>query len=129
MRRCNSPVLVDDSQMFGGLLAQNYAALPKGIHVFGDHAGFVGAGASYATGYALADPNSSVWCTLGDHGLLNGIKALYCAAEQRVRVVFVVCNDGGSVSLKTQLEALRQTGSVGDVLSRSQLLSNATSIS
>jgi acetolactate synthase-1/2/3 large subunit len=103
MRTFDPVVLIDDSQMFGGVLARNYDAFPDHLRVFGDHSGFVGAGAAHAVGYALADPRVSVWCTLGDYAFLNGARALYAAAEQRARVIFVVGNNGGSVSLETQL--------------------------
>jgi acetolactate synthase-1/2/3 large subunit len=99
-----APVLVDDSQMFGGLLAESYGSLPHGIRVFGDLGGFVGAGLGYAVGVALSD-RGRVWCTVGDQGFLNGFQALASAAEQETSLSVVLCNNGGSVSLAKQINS------------------------
>ncbi|MBO3741955.1 DUF4915 domain-containing protein [Actinoplanes flavus] len=94
--------LVDDSQMFGGLLAEVYDLLPSGVRVFGDHGGFVGGGTATATGLAAGENGVRVICTLGDQGLTNGIQGLVAAVQDNVPVTFVVCNNGGSVSLRKQ---------------------------
>jgi len=96
------PIIVDDSQMFGGVIEENYRSLPEHTRVLGDHGGFVGAGIAYAAGYALADPRGSMWCLLGDFGYLNGLKGLYAAVEHSLNIVFVVCNNGGAISLGKQ---------------------------
>src|SRR5262249_34484651 len=62
------PVVVDDSQMFGGLLARNYQPLPETVKVFGSHGGFVGGGLATAVGLATAHPELHVLATLGDQG-------------------------------------------------------------
>ncbi|MEV1003755.1 thiamine pyrophosphate-binding protein [Nonomuraea sp. NPDC050202] len=96
------PVLVDDSQMFGGLLSEHYDDLPPGLRVFGGHGGFVGGGLSYAVGLAIADPRAQVLCTLGDQGFTNSFQGLVAAVQERAPVLFVVCNNGRSVSLTKQ---------------------------
>ncbi|MGI5212757.1 thiamine pyrophosphate-binding protein [Plantactinospora sp. CA-290183] len=96
------PVLVDDSQMFGGLLAEDYDELPKGLRVLGGHGAFVGSGLSYATGLAIADDGVRVMCTLGDQAFVNSFQGLVAAVQERARVLYVVCNNGESVSLKKQ---------------------------
>ncbi len=101
------PVLVDDSQMLGGVVAEWYDELPASTRVVGDHGGFVGAGIAYATGLALADPSAAVVCTLGDQGLVNGLQGLVAAGQERAPAVYVVCNNGGSVSLLKQARAAR----------------------
>lgn len=98
-------VLVDDSQMFGGLLSEHYDELPLGLRVFGDHGGFVGGGIAQATGLALANPQVRVMCTLGDEGFTNGFQGLVSAVQEGARVLLVVCNNGGSVSLLKQAAA------------------------
>ncbi|MFE5239598.1 MULTISPECIES: thiamine pyrophosphate-binding protein [unclassified Streptomyces] len=96
------PVLVDDSQMFGGLIAEHYDLLPKGLRVFGGHGAFVGSGLSYATGLAIGDHGARVMCTLGDQAFTNSFQGLVSAMEQKARVLYVVCNNGESVSLQKQ---------------------------
>jgi acetolactate synthase-1/2/3 large subunit len=99
------PVLVDDSQMFGGLLSEWYEDLPAGLRVFGGHGGFVGGGLASAVGLAVANPDVRVMCTLGDQGFTNAIQGLVAAVQERVRIIFVICNNGESVSLRKQANA------------------------
>jgi acetolactate synthase I/II/III large subunit len=97
-----SPVLVDDSQMFGGLLSEDYDRFPTRLRIFGSHGGFVGCGIGYATGLAIGDPGVTVVCALGDQGFTNGLQGLVAAGHEQARVTFLVCNNGGSVSLRKQ---------------------------
>ncbi|HEY2575555.1 MAG TPA: thiamine pyrophosphate-binding protein [Streptosporangiaceae bacterium] len=99
------PVLVDDSQMLGGLLAEYYDELPEGLRVFGGHGAFVGAGLGYATGLAIAHDDVRVLCTLGDQAFTNSFQGLVAAVQEQTRIMFVVCNNGESVSLKKQARA------------------------
>jgi len=99
------PVLVDDSQMFGGIISERYDLLPKDIRVFGSHGGFVGSGVSVATGIAIVERDCSVVCTLGDQGFTNSIQGLICAIEQEAPITYIVCNNGMSVSLTKQANA------------------------
>lgn len=101
----SNPVLVDDSQMFGGLLSESYDEFPRGLRVFGGHGGFVGGGLSLATGLAIARPDVQVMCTLGDQAFTNSFQGLVAALQQRAKILYVVCNNGESVSLKKQAAA------------------------
>jgi acetolactate synthase I/II/III large subunit len=101
----SNPVLVDDSQMFGGLLSEDYDEFPSGLRVFGGHGGFVGGGIPLATGLALADPTRDVLCTLGDQAFTNSFQGLVAAVQQRARITYLVCNNGRSVSLTKQAAA------------------------
>lgn len=108
LHKVNNPVLVDDSQMFGGLVSEYYQELPLNLRVFGDHGGFIGSGIGYATGLAIAEPSVRVFCLLGDQGFTNGFQGLIAAVQERARVIFIVCNNGGSVSLLKQSLALQE---------------------
>ncbi len=99
------PILVDDGQMFGGLLAESHDRFPADLRIFGGHGGFVGSGISYATGLALARDDAHVLCSLGDQAFGNGFQGLVAAVEQCAPVVFALCNNGGSVSLLKQARA------------------------
>jgi acetolactate synthase I/II/III large subunit len=105
LRSWSQPVLVDDSQMFGGLLSDWYDVFPAGLRVVGGHGGFVGCGMSYAVGLAIGHPSMRVMCTLGDQGFTNAYQALVAAQQQRAQVLFVVCNNGEAVSLRKQATA------------------------
>ncbi len=102
LARATRPTIIDDSQMFGGLIANNYDLVPPGVRVFGSHGGFVGGGLATAIGVALADPDGTVLCTVGDQGLTNGVQALAVAGERQVPLLVIVCNNGASVSLNKQ---------------------------
>lgn len=97
-----SPVLVDDSQMLGGLVAERYDLLPEGLRIFGGHGGFVGGGLAQATGLAISEPATRVMCLLGDQGFTNSFQGLVTAVQQQTRVIFIVCNNGRSISLNKQ---------------------------
>ncbi len=99
------PVLVDDSQMFGGMLSDDYDQFPSNIRVFGGHGGFVGCGIPLATGLAITEPTAQVMCTLGDQAFTNSLQGLIATIQQRARVTFLVCNNGRSVSLNKQAGA------------------------
>jgi acetolactate synthase-1/2/3 large subunit len=101
-RSGRQPVLVDDSQMFGGLLAEEYDEFPAGLRVFGGHGGFVGSGITIATGLALGEPSVKVFCCLGDQGFTNSMQGLVAAVQESAPVTFLLCNNGGAVSLRKQ---------------------------
>jgi len=102
MGRHDRPVLLDDSQMFGGMLAEEYDLLPPGMRVFGGHGGFVGSGIPIATGLAIGEPSARVLCCLGDQGFTNSMQGLVAAVQESAPVIFLVCNNGGAVSLRKQ---------------------------
>lgn len=97
------PVLVDDSQMFGGLLAQHYNLFPKKLRVFGDHGGFIGGGMALATGLARCDSAITVFCTIGDQSFTNAIQALASMVQELAPAIYIICNNGRSVSLAKQM--------------------------
>jgi beta-phosphoglucomutase-like phosphatase (HAD superfamily) len=100
-RMAGSVVLVDDSQMLGGLIAEEYDELPPWLRVFGDHGAFVGSGIAQSTGLAMTG-DSRVLCCLGDQGFTNGVQGLVAAVQEHAPVTFLVCNNGGAVSLRKQ---------------------------
>ncbi|KKS90019.1 MAG: Acetolactate synthase large subunit [Microgenomates group bacterium GW2011_GWC1_43_11] len=97
------PILVDDSQMFGGLLSQYYDLFPKKLRVFGDHGAFIGGGMAYAAGLAYSNTEANVFCTIGDQSFTNAFQALAFISQEQVPVVYIICNNGKSVSLMKQI--------------------------
>ncbi|MBI5122565.1 thiamine pyrophosphate-binding protein [Candidatus Roizmanbacteria bacterium] len=102
------PVLVDDSQMFGGVLAENYSSFPHNLRVFGDHGAFVGGGLSLATGIARCNDFVTVFCTLGDQGFTNALQGLISSVQEKTHIIYIVCNNGKSVSLLKQMKSQDQ---------------------
>ncbi len=94
-------VVVDDSQMLGGLMAQA-APEVRGLLLVGSHGGFVGGGMATAAGMALANPERPILCTVGDHGFTNALQAMASLSGRFARLVYVVCNNRRSVSLRKQ---------------------------
>lgn len=102
-KQVKKPVLIDDSQMFGGILIENYDKYPTNLRVFGDHGAFIGGGMAYAAGLALSSYQEySVFCSLGDQSFVNGLQSLVCVGENKIKVIYIVCNNGKSVSLFKQ---------------------------
>lgn len=99
------PVLVDDSQMFGGVLAESYSSFPHKLRVFGDHGAFVGGGLPLATGIARCNNSVTVFCTLGDQGFTNALQGLVSAVQENTHIIYIVCNNGKSVSLLKQMKS------------------------
>lgn len=100
--KVDQPILVDDSQMFGGLLSEGYDKFPEKLRVFGDHGAFVGAGIAYSAGLAFSSDKYTVFCALGDQALTNGLQGLIPVMQENIKVIYLVCNNKESVSLIKQ---------------------------
>ncbi len=46
--------------------------------------------------------NSSIYILLGDQAFTNGFQGLVCAKDMNLKVVYIICNNGRSVSLTKQ---------------------------
>lgn len=99
-----NPLLVDDSQMFGGLIFESYDKFKDNLRVFGDHGAFIGGGISLAAGLAICNQkNHTIFCTLGDQSFTNAIQGLISVVQEKVKIIYIVCNNGKSVSLSKQI--------------------------
>lgn len=72
---------------------------------FGNISGGIGWGIAAAVGVQLAQPSRRVVAILGDGSAMYSIQALWGAANQKLPVIFVVCNNGGYRILKQRLKA------------------------
>jgi benzoylformate decarboxylase len=72
---------------------------------FGNISGGIGWGIAAAVGVQLAQPERPVVAILGDGSAMYSIQALWSAANQKLPVVFVICNNGGYRILKQRLKA------------------------
>ena len=67
--------------------------------------GGIGWGISAAVGIQLAQPERRVVAILGDGSAMYSIQALWSAANQKLPVIFVICNNGGYRIIKQRLKA------------------------
>ena len=72
---------------------------------FGNVSGGIGWGIAAAVGVQLAQPARRVVAILGDGSAMYSIQALWSAANQKLPVIFVICNNGGYRILKQRLKA------------------------
>jgi acetolactate synthase-1/2/3 large subunit len=55
-----------------------------------------------AAGLSYCETKSNVICTIGDQSFINAIQALVFVSQTRSHIVYVVCNNGKSISLTKQ---------------------------
>ena len=72
---------------------------------FGNISGGIGWGIAAAVGVQLAQPSRPVVAIVGDGSAMYSIQALWSAANQKLPVIFVICNNGGYRILKQRLKA------------------------
>ncbi len=72
---------------------------------FGNISGGIGWGIAAAVGVQLAQPARAVVAIIGDGSAMYSIQALWSAANQKLPVIFVLCNNGGYRIIKQRLKA------------------------
>ena len=72
---------------------------------FGNISGGIGWGIAAAVGVQLAQPERPVVAIIGDGSAMYSIQALWSAANQKLPVVFVLCDNGGYRIIKQRLKA------------------------
>ncbi len=72
---------------------------------FGNISGGIGWGIAAAVGVQLAQPARRVVAIIGDGSAMYSIQALWSAANQKLPVIFVLCNNGGYRIIKQRLKA------------------------
>jgi benzoylformate decarboxylase len=96
-------VVVDESNT-AGLLLRAFLYERK-LAYFGLKGGGLGWGLPASVGVAFAMPDRPVLSLLGDGGAMYTVQALWTAAHQRTRVVFVICNNAQYRIVKHRLHA------------------------
>jgi benzoylformate decarboxylase len=72
---------------------------------FGNISGGIGWGIAAAVGVQLAQPGRPVVAIVGDGSAMYSIQALWSAANQKLPVIFVLCDNGGYLIIKQRLKA------------------------
>ena len=71
---------------------------------FGNVSGGIGWGIAAAVGVQIALPERKVVAIIGDGSAMYSIQALWSAANQKLPMVFVLCNNGGYRIIKQRLK-------------------------
>ena len=72
---------------------------------FGNVSGGIGWGIAAAVGVQIAEPRRRVVALIGDGSAMYSIQALWTAANQKLPMTFLICNNGGYQILKNRLKA------------------------
>jgi len=107
MRLCDllpkDAIVVDEGVTTAGKLNACFPYRDR-YSYFGNVSGGIGWGISAAVGVQLAQPSRRVVAILGDGSSMYSIQALWSAANQKLPVVFVLCNNGGYRIIKQRLK-------------------------
>jgi benzoylformate decarboxylase len=71
---------------------------------FGNVSGGIGWGIAAAVGVQIAEPKRRVVALIGDGSAMYSIQALWSAANQKLPMTFLICNNGGYQILKNRLK-------------------------
>ncbi|MBS0519087.1 MAG: thiamine pyrophosphate-binding protein [Proteobacteria bacterium] len=71
---------------------------------FGNVSGGIGWGIAAAVGVAIAEPRRRVVAVIGDGSAMYSIQALWSAANLKLPMTFLICNNGGYQILKNRLK-------------------------
>lgn len=96
-------IVVDEGITTAGAL-NTYLAYRDRYTYFGNVSGGIGWGIAAAVGVQLAQPKRRVVAIIGDGSAMYSIQALWSAANQKLPVVFVLCNNGGYRIIKQRLK-------------------------
>jgi benzoylformate decarboxylase len=66
--------------------------------------GGIGWGIAAAVGVQIAEPTRRVVALIGDGSAMYSIQALWTAANQKLPMTFLICNNGGYQILKNRLK-------------------------
>jgi benzoylformate decarboxylase len=96
-------VVVDEGITSSSALG-NYFPYRDRLSFFGNVSGGIGWGIAAAVGVQIALPNRRVVATIGDGSAMYSIQALWTAANLKLPVTFLICNNGGYQILKNRLK-------------------------
>ncbi len=86
-------------------LANTLFAFRDRYAMHGNAAGGIGWALPAAIGVQMAQPNRPVTCLSGDGSAMYSVQALWTAANQKLPITYVICNNGGYRIIKQRLKA------------------------
>jgi len=107
MRLCEGlpkdAIMVDEGITAAGSLMSYFPFRDRNSY-FGNVSGGIGWGIAAAVGVQIAEPGRRVVALIGDGSAMYSIQALWSAANQKLPMTFVICNNGGYQILKNRLK-------------------------
>ena len=100
----NDAIIVDEGLTSAGSL-MSYFPFRDCNSFFGNVSGGIGWGIAAAVGVQIAEPRRRVVALIGDGSAMYSIQALWTAANQKLPMTFLICNNGGYQILKNRLKA------------------------
>ncbi|MFO1081838.1 MAG: thiamine pyrophosphate-binding protein [Reyranellaceae bacterium] len=96
-------IIVDEGLTSANSLVSYFAFRDRNSY-FGNVSGGIGWGIAAAVGVAIAEPKRRVVALIGDGSAMYSIQALWTAANQKLPMTFLICNNGGYQILKNRLK-------------------------
>ena len=96
-------IIVDEGLTSAGSL-MTYFPFRDRNSFFGNVSGGIGWGIAAAVGVQIAEPTRRVVAVIGDGSAMYSIQALWTAANQKLPMIFLICNNGGYQILKNRLK-------------------------
>ncbi|MFO1160596.1 MAG: thiamine pyrophosphate-binding protein [Reyranellaceae bacterium] len=107
MRLCESlpdtAIIVDEGLTTANSLMSYFPFRDRNSY-FGNVSGGIGWGIAAAVGVQIAEPKRRVVALIGDGSAMYSIQALWSAANQKLPMTFLICNNGGYQILKNRLK-------------------------
>ena len=96
-------IIVDEGLTSAGSL-MSYFPFRDRNSFFGNVSGGIGWGIAAAVGVQIALPQRRVVALIGDGSAMYSIQALWTAANQKLPMTFLICNNGGYQILKNRIK-------------------------
>jgi len=96
--------IVVDEGLTSAASLMSYFPLRDRNSYFGNVSGGIGWGIAAAVGVQIAEPGRRVVALIGDGSAMYSIQALWSAANQKLPMIFLICNNGGYQILKNRLK-------------------------
>jgi benzoylformate decarboxylase len=103
--RLPADAIVVDEGLTSAASLNTYFPYRDRYSYFGNVSGGIGWGIAAAVGVQLAQPSRRVVAIIGDGSAMYSIQALWSAANQKLPVIFVICNNGGYRIIKQRLKS------------------------
>ncbi|GAC1636858.1 MAG: thiamine pyrophosphate-binding protein [Herpetosiphon sp.] len=100
-------IVVDEAVTSSALAFERLGWLRDTGAYYGHRGWALGWGIGAAIGAALAYPGRPILCLLGEGSLLYGVQGLWTAAQHKLPITFVVCNNAGYAILKEGMLAAK----------------------